>query len=72
MMPSTIAMLRAQNPEMAKLARQGFFPLKMTMNEEHGGGFVWTATQIDRSRPAGSLFQPPAGYTELKMPTGHD
>ncbi|HEY6091382.1 MAG TPA: DUF4412 domain-containing protein [Gemmatimonadales bacterium] len=71
MMPSTIAMLRSQNPEMAKLARQGFFPLKMSMTEEHGS-FVWTVTQIERGRPAAALFQPPAGYEELKMPSAHD
>jgi hypothetical protein len=71
MMPSTIAMLEAQNPQMAKLARQGFFPLKMTMTEGQGS-FVWTVTQIDRRRPDDALFQPPAGYAELKLPTGHD
>lgn len=67
LMPSTIAMLRSQNPEMAKLARQGFFPLKMSITEEHGS-FVWTVTQIERGRPEAALFQPPAGYSELKIP----
>lgn len=72
MMPSTIAMLRSQNPEMAKLARQGFFPLKMSITEE-SGGFTWTVTQIERGRPEAGLFQPPPGYSELKVPSagGH-
>lgn len=73
LMPSTIAMLRSQNAELAKLARRGFFPLKMTMTEEDGS-FVWTVTQVERGRPDAALFQPPAGYAEMKMPTmgGHD
>jgi hypothetical protein len=72
-MPSTIALLRSQNPELARMARGGFFPLKMTFSTEHGPG-VWEATQVDRRRPDASLFQPPAGYTELKVPGmgGHD
>ncbi len=72
-MPSTIALLRSQNPEFARLARGGFFPLKMTFSTEHGPG-VCEATQVDRRHPASSLFQPPAGYAELKIPGmgGHD
>ena len=66
-MPSTIALLRSQNPELARIARGGFFPLKMTFSTEHGPG-VWEATQVDRRRPDASLFQPPAGYSELKVP----
>ncbi len=73
MMPSTIALLRSQNPDLARLAREGFFPLKMTFPGEHGDG-VWTVTSIDRQRPEAALFQPPAGYSELKIPGmgGHD
>ncbi|PYO94699.1 MAG: hypothetical protein DMD62_04655 [Gemmatimonadetes bacterium] len=71
MMPSTVAMMRSQNPALAKLAHQGFFPLKMNIMGEHGTA-VWTVTQLNRGRPDATLFQPPAGYTELKIPTGHD
>lgn len=70
MMPSTVALLRSQNPELAKLARQGFFPLKMTFVErEHPDRkTVWVVTQIDRHRPDAALFGPPAGYTEMVLP----
>lgn len=67
-MPSTIALLRSQNPVLAKLAREGFFPLKMTFSGKDGD-VVWQATQVDRRRPDASLFQPPAGYTEMVIPT---
>ncbi len=67
MMPSTIALLRSQNPELARIARQGFFPLKMTFSGEHGDA-VWTVTSIDRRRPDAALFQAPAGYTQLTIP----
>ena len=68
MMPSTIALLRSQNPELAKLARQGFFPLKMVF-QGSDGNVVWQATQVDRRRPDAALFQPPAGYTEMVIPS---
>lgn len=68
MMPSTVALLRSQNPELARIARQGFFPLKMTFSSDRGDA-VWTAVSIDRRRPDAALFQPPAGYTQLQMPT---
>ncbi len=68
MMPSTITLLRAQNPELARIARQGFFPLKMTYSGPQGD-VTWTATSIDRRRPDAALFQPPAGYTEMVIPS---
>jgi hypothetical protein len=69
MMPSTAALLRSQNPEMARLARQGFFPVKMTFPDHAGGkSMVWVVTQLDRHRPDAALFQPPAGYTQLQIP----
>lgn len=67
-MPSTIAMLNSQNPELARIARQGFFPLKMTFPPSHGTTAVWQITQIDRARPASSLFAPPAGFSKFEMP----
>lgn len=75
MIPSTVAMMRAQNPELARIARNGFFPLKMTFSERQHPErtTTWTVTQIDRHRPDAALFQPPAGYTEMKIPAmpGH-
>jgi hypothetical protein len=70
MMPSTAALLRSQNPDLARLARQGFFPLKMTFSERQHPDrkSVWVVTQIDRHRPDAALFQPPAGYTQLQIP----
>jgi hypothetical protein len=70
MMPSTAALLRSQNRDLARLARQGFFPLKMTFSERQHPEkkLVWVATQIDRHRPDAALFQPPAGYTPLQIP----
>jgi hypothetical protein len=67
MMPSTIALLRSHNPDLARLARQGFFPLKMTFSSERGPG-VWEVVSLDRRRPDPALFQPPAGYTQLTIP----
>ncbi len=70
MMPSMAALLHSQNPDLARLARQGFFPLKMTFSERQHPEkkMVWVATQIDRHRPDAALFQPPAGYTPLQIP----
>jgi hypothetical protein len=67
MMPSTIALLRSQNPDLARLARQGFFPLKMTFPSEHGVA-VWEVVSLDRRRPDPALFRPPAGYSQLTIP----
>lgn|SRR5574341_1012435 len=65
-MPSTAAMLKAANPEFARLMRQGFFPLKTTMSDG-GKQVVMEATAIDRRRPAASLFAPPPDYTKLDI-----
>jgi len=68
MMPSTIELLRSQNPDLARIARQGFFPLKTIFSGPHGDA-IWTVASIDRRRPEASLFQPPAGYTEMVVPS---
>jgi hypothetical protein len=69
LVPSTVALMSSQNPAMARLARRGFFPLRMTFPERAGGkAMVWVVTQIDRHRPAAALFQPPAGYTQMQIP----
>lgn len=67
LMPSTAAMLRANNPELARLMRRGFFPLKMTMTEG-GKQSVFEATAVDRHRPDAALFTPPPGYSRLEIP----
>lgn len=68
MMPSAAALVRAQNPELARLARTGFFPLSMTFAERGKKPVVWTVTQIVRQRPEVALFAPPPGYTKMEMP----
>ncbi len=69
LMPSTAALLNATNPELARLARQGFFPLKLTMAEKQGGKqMVLEATAVDRHRPDAALFAPPPDYTKFTMP----
>ena len=68
-MPSTAGLLHSSNPDLARLARAGFFPLKITTPEGAGGkSAVFEATQVDRQRPDAALFQPPAGYTKLTLP----
>jgi hypothetical protein len=67
-MPSTIALLRSQNPALVKLAREGFFPLRMSITGKSGKPMEWLVTQVDRRRPDASLFQPPAGYSEMTIP----
>jgi len=68
-MPSTAGLLHSSNPELARIARGGFFPLKITTPEGAGGrSAVFEATQVDRHRPDAALFQPPAGYTKLTLP----
>lgn len=68
MMPSTIALLRSQNPTLVRLARDGFFPLRMTINNKKNHSVEWEVTQLDLRRPDASLFQPPAGYTPMTVP----
>lgn len=68
MMPSTIQLLRSQNPALVKLAREGFFPLRMTINNKKNQKIEWEVTQLDLRRPDASLFQPPAGYKPMQMP----
>jgi len=66
---SSLATASASNPRLAELARQGFFPLKMTITDPHGQQTVWQVTQIDRTRPDAALFVPPPGYTKFSLPT---
>jgi hypothetical protein len=67
MIPSTVAMLKSTNPELARLAERGFFPLKMVITTR-GRDMTIEATSVDRTRPDASLFEAPAGYTRMEMP----
>ena len=66
---STASIASATNPQLAALARRGFFPLKMTMSAPPGGSVsTWEVTRIERRALDTSLFTPPAGYTKITMP----
>jgi len=65
---STRALMQSQNPAIAKLARQGFFALKITANKGGEQPFVMEATQVDRHPPDNALFTVPSGYSQLAMP----
>lgn len=43
----------------------GFFPLKFTSQRD-----TMVATRVDKKTLDPSLFQPPAGYTQMQMPAG--
>ena len=67
-MPSTAAFARASNPQLAALARNGFFPLKMTMTASGGVAASWQVTRCERRTLGASLFAPPSSYTKMTMP----
>lgn len=59
-----------QYREILKAARDGFFPLKTTMTDKTGKVvFESVAVSIEPKSLAADLFEPPAGFTEFKMPT---
>lgn len=66
--PSTASLARSTNPQLAALARRGFFPLKMTMKAPDGSTMTWEVTKIERRALDASLFAPPPGYTKMNMP----
>ena len=67
MMPSTATLLGSGHPELASLAHDGFFPLKVKVTN---GDRVTTleATAVSRDKPDASLFAPPADYSKLSLP----
>ncbi len=67
-MPSTAGLSRARNPQIAALARRGFFPLKMTMTGPDGGTMTWQVIRIERRTLDAALFAPPAGFTKMTLP----
>lgn len=66
-MMSTYALMKVQNPELAKLAKSGFFPLKMTFTEK-GKTMSMEATKVEKKSLDASLFEVPGGYSEFKIP----
>jgi uncharacterized protein DUF4412 len=58
------------NPEYAKLAANGFWPLKVTSKEGGEAKVIMEATQIDAKKLEASVFEVPAGFTEMKMGQG--
>lgn len=64
---ATSTLLKAQNPELAKLAKSGFFPLKMTVKEGKKT-VTMEATKVEQKKLDAAMFAIPAGYTEFKMP----
>ncbi len=67
-MPSTSGFAGATNPQLAALARRGFFPLKMTMTGPDGSTMTWQVTRVERRTLDAALFAPPAGWTKMTMP----
>ncbi|HXQ30184.1 MAG TPA: DUF4412 domain-containing protein, partial [Gemmatimonadales bacterium] len=67
MIPSTAALMSSGHPELAGLAHDGFFPLKVKVLN---GDKVTTmeATALSRDKPDASLFAPPADYTKFPIP----
>ncbi len=64
---SAMAMMKSQNPELAKLASKGFLALKMTITSK-GKPMIWEATKVERGGVDDAMFQAPAGYTKFEMP----
>jgi hypothetical protein len=67
MIPSTETLMSSGQPELAALAHDGFFPLKVKVSN---GGDVSTmeATAVSQAKPDASLFAPPSDYTQFSMP----
>ncbi len=66
-MPRTFALAASKRPELAAVARNGFFPLKIAMTGR-GQTMTMEATELGRRSLDGSLFAAPDGYTRLPMP----
>lgn len=66
-MPSTAALLRADNLVLARLTHYGFVPLELTMRSDNDDTSSREATSVDRGHVDPSLFKPPVGYTSMTM-----
>jgi hypothetical protein len=60
--------LAARHPEYARLVRDGFFPLRVSVIENGAPRTLMEATSIERKSLDASLFEIPAGFTETRMP----
>ena len=60
----------AANPHYARLYRDGFFPLRISKIEKDTVVDQMVATKVEPKSLDPSMFRPPAGYTEMKMPGG--
>jgi hypothetical protein len=55
----------AQREEWQRRFADGFFPLKVTTGD--AGEVTMEVTEITRKKLDASMFQPPAGYTQMRM-----
>jgi len=60
----------ASNPGLRKLFKDGFFPLRISKVKNGKREVEMEATAIEPKTLDPSLFEPPAGFTEMKMPAG--
>jgi hypothetical protein len=60
----------AANPELRKMFKDGFFPLRISKIKGGKREVEMEATLIEPKTLDASLFEPPAGYKEMKMPGG--
>ncbi len=58
------------NPELMKVYKDGFFPLRISKIDGANLKNTMLATKIEAKSVDASLFQVPADYTEMKMPAG--
>jgi hypothetical protein len=58
------------NPELMKMYRDGFFPLRISKIDGANLKTTMLATKIEAKSVDASLFQVPADYQEMKMPAG--
>lgn len=58
------------NPELMKMYRDGFFPLRISKINGETLTTTMLATKIEPKSVDASVFQVPADYTEMKMPAG--
>ncbi len=66
-MPRTFPLTASKRPELASVAKNGFFPLKIAMTGR-GQTMTMEATEVSRRPLDESLFAPPGGYTRLATP----
>lgn len=58
------------NPEIAKLYKDGFFPLRVSSVEGGKNELIMQVSDIAPKSLDGALFEVPSGYQEMKMPAG--